>query len=192
MESSHLQALCSLLTNEPTYTFLHLACCLVGKSQRQNIPRLIALLQEISYLIGQHARLARTSTSYHQLRPVTIFHSSALTIVQLIEYMSGECWRYAIDGKVVVEVSIVDFPKMLLAFNRVLWRLPNDVFHAFRGLYRVCAQQAVLKHEFVSQRRIILISKDDIRLIASHQRIATVEQNATSSSVEAKCCTTLC
>ena len=44
VERTHLQALSPLLPHKPTDTFFHLASSLVGKGQRQDVPRLIALL----------------------------------------------------------------------------------------------------------------------------------------------------
>ena len=87
MERSHLQPLSPLLPYQSADTFLHFACRFIGEGKSKDIPRLVALLQQESNFIGQHACLTRASTSYYQLRPVAVLHSSTLAFVQLIEYV---------------------------------------------------------------------------------------------------------
>ena len=43
------------------------------------------MVQQKGYLIGQHARLARTGTRYYQLRAATISDGLALTFIQLLQ-----------------------------------------------------------------------------------------------------------
>ena len=82
VERSHLQPHGPLLPYQPTDTLLHLACRLIGKGQRKNIPRShIVMVQQVSNLVGQHTGLARACTSYHKLRAVTIRDGLSLTIV---------------------------------------------------------------------------------------------------------------
>ena len=77
---------CLLFAYQSADAFAHLASRLVGEGQGQDVPGFEAvLLQQIGYLVGQHARLARTGTGNHQLRPVAIFHRFALTLVQLFQ-----------------------------------------------------------------------------------------------------------
>ena len=45
VECAHLQTLSPLLPHKAAYAFLHLTGSLVGKGQRQDVPRLIALFQ---------------------------------------------------------------------------------------------------------------------------------------------------
>ena len=65
--------------------FLHLTSGLVGECQRQDVPRLITILQQIGNLVSQHPRLPRTRPGYHQQRPVVVEHSGTLAVVQLID-----------------------------------------------------------------------------------------------------------
>ena len=82
MESAHLQIAGTLVAHQTADTLLHLARRLVGERQRQNLPRLDALLQKIGYLIGQHTRLSRAGTGNDQRRPVAEENRLALTFVQ--------------------------------------------------------------------------------------------------------------
>ena len=66
VKGSHPQMARPLRPHLTGYTLLHFARRLVGKGQCQNVPRLVAILQQISNLVGQHARLSRTGTGYHQ------------------------------------------------------------------------------------------------------------------------------
>ena len=66
MERPHLQVAGFFRTDKPAYTFLHLARRLVSKGQCQYLPGLHALLQQIGYLVCQHACLAGTGTRYDQ------------------------------------------------------------------------------------------------------------------------------
>ena len=61
---------------------LHLARCLVGKSQGQNVPWLITLLQQVTNLVSKDTRLARPSTGYHQRRSIYAGHSLTLCVIQ--------------------------------------------------------------------------------------------------------------
>ena len=81
---------------------------------------------------------------------------------------------------------------MLLALNRILRCLPNDVLKAFGIGNGVSTQQAVFKVEVVGKCRIVLFTVDDICLIAGNQRTQAIEQNASLPRIEAKCRTTLC
>ena len=81
-----MQALSPLLAYQSAYTVFHFSGCLVGKGQRQNIPRLISMLQQIGNLIGQHTRLTRSGTGYHQLGAITIDNGFALSFVECMEY----------------------------------------------------------------------------------------------------------
>ena len=58
VEGSHLQIPGPLLAYQSAYTLLHLASGLIGKRQRQNLPRSHTLLQKPRNLISQHTRLA--------------------------------------------------------------------------------------------------------------------------------------
>ena len=81
MESAHPQIARPLHTYLAGYTFLHLTRCLIGKGQCQDVPRLIAVLQQISNFISQDTCLSRTCTGYHQRRPVVISHCCTLTLI---------------------------------------------------------------------------------------------------------------
>ena len=85
VEGAHLQPGGTVLPHQAPYAFLHLAGSLVGKRQRQDIPRCHAPLQQVGNLIGQHTRLSRPCTGYHQLWPVAVFHGLPLAIVQFIQ-----------------------------------------------------------------------------------------------------------
>ena len=57
---------CLLFAYQSADAFAHLASCLVGEGQGQDVPGFEAvLLQQIGYLVGQHTRLARASSGYH-------------------------------------------------------------------------------------------------------------------------------
>ena len=84
VERAHLQIAGLLLPNQSTNTLLHLASGLIGKGQRQDVPRLIGMIsQQIGNLIGQHTGFSRTGTRYYQLWAVTISDGLALSLIQL-------------------------------------------------------------------------------------------------------------
>ena len=58
VESSHIQIPGPIGTHQGANAFFHLTRSLIGKSQSQYTPRLVALLQEIRYLVGEHTCLA--------------------------------------------------------------------------------------------------------------------------------------
>ena len=66
MESPHPQITCPLHTYLAGNTLFHLTGCLIGKGQREDVPRIVTVLQQIGDFISQHARLPRTRTGYHQ------------------------------------------------------------------------------------------------------------------------------
>ena len=84
VEGAHLQIAGLVQPHQPPYALLHLAGRLVGKGQGQDVPGLHALLHQIGYLVGQHARLARACTSYHQRGTIAIDDRLALTLIERI------------------------------------------------------------------------------------------------------------
>ncbi len=66
MESPHPQITCPLHTYLAGNTLFHLTRRLIGKGQREDVPRIVTVLQQIGDFISQHARLPRTCTGYHQ------------------------------------------------------------------------------------------------------------------------------
>lgn len=64
---------------------LHLARRLVGKGQGQDVPRLVTVLQQPGYLVGQHAGLPRARARNHQRRPVVVEHGGTLAFVQFVD-----------------------------------------------------------------------------------------------------------
>ena len=94
VECAHLQVSRLFLAHQPAYAFLHLARCLVGKRQRQYIPRpdriisrLLSFLQQPRDLIRQHPCLPRSCSRNHQTRPVAVLHRNSLTLIQLAQYL---------------------------------------------------------------------------------------------------------
>ena len=58
VERSHIELTGCFIANNLAYAVFHLAGSLVGEGKGKDSPWLHALLQEISYLVSQHARLA--------------------------------------------------------------------------------------------------------------------------------------
>ena len=81
MEGTHPQITCPLHAHLTGYTFFHLTRRLIGKGQCEDVPRLIAVFQQIGNFISQHTCLSRTCTGYHQRRPVVISHCCTLTLI---------------------------------------------------------------------------------------------------------------
>ena len=87
MEGTHPQV-AGTLSHLAGDALLHLAGGLVGKGQRQDAPRLVALLHQIGYLVGKHTRLSRSCTCNDQRRTFIIKHSLTLAAVQLIQIVT--------------------------------------------------------------------------------------------------------
>ena len=85
MEGTHVEMLGEVIAHQFSDTFLHLPSRLIGKGKRHDAPRLHALAQEISNLIGKHTRFARTCTGNHQRRSVNILYRSTLRIIQVVQ-----------------------------------------------------------------------------------------------------------
>ena len=66
VERSHPQPACPFGAHLPSDARFHLARRLVRKGQGQDVPRLVAVLQQPGYLIGQHAGLPRARPRYHE------------------------------------------------------------------------------------------------------------------------------
>ena len=84
VERTHLQIAGIVSTHQSAYTLFHLACCLIGECERQDVPRIHMMMrQQISYLIRQHTRLTRACTSDNQLRTITIRDGFTLSLIEL-------------------------------------------------------------------------------------------------------------
>ena len=81
MERSHIQSLGVVLSDELPNALLHLVGGLVGERQREDVPRLHSLRQQIGDFVGQHAGFARACACNHELRPVAVFHRLSLAVV---------------------------------------------------------------------------------------------------------------
>ncbi|CRH69241.1 Uncharacterised protein [Chlamydia trachomatis] len=84
VKSAHPQLARHFLAHQWLYALAHFSCCLVGESECHDAPWLIALVDEVHNLVGEHTRFARTCSGNHQLRSVHIHHSVALLRVELI------------------------------------------------------------------------------------------------------------
>ena len=84
MEGTHPQIPRPVLTYPTTDTLTHFTRRLIGKGQCQYAPWFQAQLHQVRYLIGEHTRLARARTSYHQRGSVVIEHSSQLAFVEFV------------------------------------------------------------------------------------------------------------
>ena len=83
MKGSHVQIASAVLPHDLGNACAHLSCRLIGKGQRQDAPWFVLLfINQISNLVGQHARLTRSCASNNQLRAVTIFDGGPLSFVQ--------------------------------------------------------------------------------------------------------------
>ena len=85
VERSHPHPACPFGTHLPSDARLHLARRLVRKGQGQDVPRLVTVLQQPGYLIGQHAGLPRARPRYHQRGAVVVEHSGPLALVQFVD-----------------------------------------------------------------------------------------------------------
>ena len=85
MERTHPQIAGSVDAHLTRNALLHFPCRLVCKSQGKNRPRLITVVQQISNLVSQYARLSRSGPGYHQHGSVVIKDSLALTFVQFVQ-----------------------------------------------------------------------------------------------------------
>ena len=85
VERTHPKVVRTAFAYQTGNALLHLPCCLIGESQREDIPRIHALLQQIGYLVSQHASLSRACSSNHQRRSVTIEHRFLLSFIQFIK-----------------------------------------------------------------------------------------------------------
>ena len=85
MERAHRDAVGGLRAHQCGDTVLHFPRRLVGEGKRQDAVRLIAAVQQVHNLVGQHAGLARSGACYHERRAVEVFHGGALLVVQFIE-----------------------------------------------------------------------------------------------------------
>ena len=70
------------LANELLYAAIHLTGCLVGEGERQYLPWLIAVFQQICHLVCQHTSLARPRTCNHQQWGIGQGYRFDLTCVQ--------------------------------------------------------------------------------------------------------------
>ena len=66
-------------------SLLHFLGGFIGKGQCKDIPWLHSHLQQIGYLVSQHARLSRPRTGNHQLGTVYVFNGNALAVIQLFK-----------------------------------------------------------------------------------------------------------
>ena len=79
--------------NQTSNAQFHLACSLVGKGHRQNIPRLCgAAGNQFSKARGQYTRFTGTGTRQNQQWPIKGFHSFALCRIKPIKPWAG--WRF--------------------------------------------------------------------------------------------------
>ena len=62
-------------------TFTHLGCSLVCKRERENIPRLYAMFDEVCNAICEHPCFAAACARKHKQRAIQAFHSGALFVV---------------------------------------------------------------------------------------------------------------
>ena len=85
VKGAHPEARGHLLPHPAGHALLHLAGGLVGKGQRQDVPRLHALIQQVSHLVGQHTRLSRARPGYHQRGAVQILHRPPLALIQIVQ-----------------------------------------------------------------------------------------------------------
>ncbi len=84
VERPHPQVACALSAHLTADALLHLAGGLVCECQRQNAPRLIAMLQQPCNLVGQHPRLARACSGDDQRGAVTVGHGLALALIEFV------------------------------------------------------------------------------------------------------------
>ena len=66
VEGAHPEFGGAFLAHLPGDAFLHFPGCFVGEGQGQNVPRPVALFQQISNLVGQHPGLSRTGAGNDQ------------------------------------------------------------------------------------------------------------------------------
>ena len=85
MESPHPEITGTFLPYLTGDTLLHFTSGLIGKGQCQNGPRLITVVQQIGYLVCQHASLSGTGSGNHQRRAFVVQYRLALTFIQFIQ-----------------------------------------------------------------------------------------------------------
>ena len=85
VERAHPEVVRTTFAYQTGNALLHLTCCLIGESQREDVPRIHTLLQQVGYLVSQHAGLSRARSSNHQRRSFTIEHRFLLSFVQFIK-----------------------------------------------------------------------------------------------------------
>ncbi|KAF5031528.1 hypothetical protein DSECCO2_626830 [anaerobic digester metagenome] len=73
------------ITDQLKNTFLHLACRLVRKSQRQNVIRLNTALNQISHAVSEYACFSRSGTCQNHDRTFGAGHCIALYVIQIID-----------------------------------------------------------------------------------------------------------
>ena len=83
VERAHIESAGALVAHDLGHALLHLPCGLVGEGQGQDVPGVQARREEVGYLVGQDAGLARSCAGYHQRGTVAIGHGFALAVVEL-------------------------------------------------------------------------------------------------------------
>ena len=83
VERTHPQFGSHLFTHESRNTLTHFTCCLVGESERQNLMRFVAVLQQVHNFISQHTGFAGAGSGNHQLGTTVVFHSLPLLGIEM-------------------------------------------------------------------------------------------------------------
>ena len=66
MECTHPEIPCTLFAHLPGNALFHLTGGFVSKSQCQDVPRIVTVLEQIGYLISKYACLSGTGTGNDQ------------------------------------------------------------------------------------------------------------------------------
>ena len=81
------------------YALVHLTGGLVGKGQGHDAPRLVALTEQVGYLVSQHARLAGACARHHEERASQVGDGFQLGIVEgCLEYFVVHYHNVGLDG----------------------------------------------------------------------------------------------
>ena len=83
VEGAHPQFGCYLGTYKGAYTLAHLASGLVGEGKSQDVARVVAAVEQVHNLVGEHTGLARPGSRYYEFRAPDILHGGTLCLIEL-------------------------------------------------------------------------------------------------------------
>ena len=157
MKGSHPDIPC-LGTNQLGDAIFHFPRCFVGKSERQDVERINAFVDQVSHAVGQHARLAAACTGDHHGRPFSVYNGIDLCLIQLLNEV--RFFIFHSGGKSML--FPVKFPGALKQFSNIwvsnLWVGNPDIFSDFSYLYMKLIRPMNSKLKKVSPAMLMMLS----------------------------------